>query len=82
MISSIPVLFFAPGAEYRHEGFSEVSDKPVNGKIEGGVYHLQQLDTGHRVQIPYRSDALSNINDYQLDKVLKGPPVMLHNRES
>ena len=57
-------VFLAPGAENGHEGLSEVSHKPVNGKVEGGVDHLQQLDTGHRIQIPYWSDALpETLND-------------------
>ena len=59
-------VFLAPGAEYGHEGLPEVSHKPVNGKVEGGVDHLQQLDTGHRIQIPYRSDALPETLNYMI----------------
>ena len=61
-VTGFPTLsdvFLPPSAEYGHEGLSEVPHKPVNGKVEGGVDHLQQLYTGHRIQIPYWSDALT-----------------------
>ena len=65
MLVALLLLLLPPAAECHHESFAEVAHKPVNGKVEGGVDYLQQLDTGHRVQIPYRSDALQYLSNEQ-----------------
>ena len=46
------------------EGFSEVADKPVDGEVDGGVDHLEQLDGGHGVHIPDRGDSLCSKCDF------------------
>ena len=52
------------------ECFSEVADKPVDGEVDGGVDHLEQLDGGHGIHIPDRGDTLCSRYFYSSSKNL------------
>ena len=56
--AGLGVCLLAPAAEGGQEDLAEVSDEPVDGEVEGGVDHLQQLHRGHGVQVPDGGDAL------------------------
>jgi hypothetical protein len=45
--------------EKLEEGFSELSNKPIDGKVDRSVHHLEQLDKHHGVHKPDGSDALT-----------------------
>ena len=45
-------------AEYLQKSLPEVTDEPIDGKVNGGVDELEELDWGHDVDEPYRCEAL------------------------
>ena len=49
-------------AETIEESFPEVSNKPVDRKVDRGVHHLEQLDKYHGVHKPDGGDALTKID--------------------
>ena len=63
VFSTLLRRLLAPGTKYCHECLPKVSNKPVNGKVKGGVDNLQKLDTCHCIQVPDWSDALKWHND-------------------